>query len=161
MLRFGHAENIIPMVSVLNLFHDSDELRADNFKQNLGRKFRTGDFSPFSANLAFVLHRCPHDESRGDDVNSQFKIHVLLNELPIKIIDGGELACVKMNGKNFRLAEDGSLCDLRHFRAQIEKFVDEDFNHACALKPSEKSVSLDDEFDLDRKRSEKISKSEL
>lgn len=128
------------MVSVLDLFRDANELRADNFAQNLNRKFRTGEFSPFSANLAFVLHRCPLDvESLGNE-NGQYKIHVLLNELPVKIIEGGELSCVKtMSNRNQpnRKArdvslDDGSLCELRNFRAQIQRFVDEDFSQACS-----------------------------
>lgn len=132
LLRFGHAENMIPMIAALNLFRDDDHLLAENFEKNLNRKFRTGNFSPFSANLAFVLHKCGEKE---DD----YKVHVLVNELPVDVIDGGELACAKMNPENSRLSGDHSFCDLKHFRAQLEKFINEDHDQVCKLDQKEKT----------------------
>jgi hypothetical protein len=70
------------LLSTLGLFKDDVRLRADNFRDNLNRTFRVGNFSPFSANLAFVLHKCSN-ESQNFDLYQQYKVHVLINELPV------------------------------------------------------------------------------
>lgn len=58
-LLFGHAENVMPLVSYLGLYRDETPLGA---KASRERKWRSSVVTPFSANLAFVLDEC------GDDV---------------------------------------------------------------------------------------------
>lgn len=130
---------MIPMITALGLFRDEDHLRADNFAKNAKRKFRTGMFSPFSANLAFVLHKC---DTGHDNINSKYKVHVLVNELPVGELDAGELACSRMNRNNRQLIDDGSLCDLDHFKSQLKAFLSQDIHQACAHDATKRNDAI-------------------
>jgi len=59
-LRFGHAETILPFVSLLGLFHSDDEVLTANmtWEKIDNRKFRFGAVSPLATNVAFVQYRC-------------------------------------------------------------------------------------------------------
>ena len=48
MLRFGHAENMYPLMTALGLYRDKDQLRSDNYEAQHDRKFKSGSFTPFS-----------------------------------------------------------------------------------------------------------------
>jgi len=97
-------------MDTLGLFHDHNPLHANTFRDHLvaeKRKFRTGAFVPFSANIAFVLHDCGNGESSGSrkgklnvvsrlldgtgdsfvanaSVADRFFVQLLLNERPMK-----------------------------------------------------------------------------
>lgn len=134
VLRFGHAENMIPLISTLGLFNDSHRLTWQNYQHHLNRKFRTGKFSPFSANLAFVLHKCANDSANeSSDPYGQYKMHILVNELPTSKHRSGDLSCSKLNSHNSRLKDDGSLCDYKYFKAQLSGVLNEDHRDFCAI----------------------------
>lgn len=84
MLRFGHAETLLPLLALLGLFKDDVDLYAGNQHVHADRKFRTSVISPFSANVFFVLHRC--DEHTEKDLPlSKHMVQVTVNEVPVKI----------------------------------------------------------------------------
>lgn len=70
---FGHAETIIPFVTLLGLFNHSEHLRSDNYNEQVhNRAFRAAYIAPFAANIAFHLHHCPQ--------TGQYIIQPRLNE---------------------------------------------------------------------------------
>ncbi|KAK6487567.1 multiple inositol polyphosphate phosphatase 1-like [Huso huso] len=71
--QIGHAETLLPLLSLMGFFKDETPLTADNFAQQGGRVFRTGHIVPYAANLVFILHRC--EESH--------RLQLLLNEKPL------------------------------------------------------------------------------
>lgn len=110
-------------MTALGLFKDSDTLRHDNFKENLNRLFKTEVFSPFSANIAFVLHKC--DTPKTEDLYSQYKVSFLLNELPIGEINAGQLVCA-LNSQI-----DSSICEFNHLKSQMNDFLNDDLESSC------------------------------
>uniref|UniRef100_H2ZCE5 Multiple inositol polyphosphate phosphatase 1 n=1 Tax=Ciona savignyi TaxID=51511 RepID=H2ZCE5_CIOSA len=76
VLRFGHAETLIPLLCLLGLYQDDVRLTAHNFPRHRhSRKFRTGTFSPFAGNVAIVLYK----------FGTNFKIAVVVNERVVKL----------------------------------------------------------------------------
>lgn len=119
----------MPILAALNLYIDKDPVTADNYdKLGPNRRYNASIWGPFTAQFSFVLYKCPIE---GDDINSQYKVHVLLNELPIKVIEGGSLKCTEMKKSNKKLADDGSLCDYVHFKSQLLPFIDQNLREAC------------------------------
>eukprot|EP00095_Tigriopus_kingsejongensis_P006235 maker-scaffold301_size216225-snap-gene-1.25 protein:Tk06235 transcript:maker-scaffold301_size216225-snap-gene-1.25-mRNA-1 annotation:"hypothetical protein DAPPUDRAFT_301637" len=55
---FSHSEALLPFIALLDLFHDPDPLRHDNFIEMQGRQYRTSFIGSFSTNLAFALLEC-------------------------------------------------------------------------------------------------------
>ena len=141
---------MIPMIATLGLFRDESHLKAENFMKNLNRQFRVDNFSPFSANLAFVLQKCTNEKERekAGDTLDQYKVHILINELPVNIINGGELLCGKMNANNSLLVNDGSLCDFKHFKSQLDDYLKEDLNLACKLPKEKNNITPNQNFEL-------------
>ena len=118
LLRFGHAENMFPLVTTLGLFYDSNGLKSNNFRENLNRKFKSGILTPFSANLAFILHKCP---------SNSYKVKLLINELPIDMIShAGKLECTK----NSQIRSTCNIMDLKH---QLSKYLNVDHDNVCEL----------------------------
>lgn len=118
------------MLAVLDLFDSQKIWRAedlDEYKNN--RKYNTYDYAPFAAELAFVLHKCPIE---GEDVMSQYKVHVLVNEMPVSMLNTGPLKCTKKKLPENTRVKDGSFCDFVHFKDQLSPFVDQDTKEACA-----------------------------
>jgi len=57
VLRFGHAETTIPLVTFLGLFRDEMNLSSSNFNfLKMNRKWQTAEIAPFSANVVFSLY---------------------------------------------------------------------------------------------------------
>lgn len=149
-MRFGHAENIFPLVAALNLFNDPKGLRADNFQENLNRRFKSAVLTPFSSNVAFVLHRCDgynpstttSSASEGNEfkidekVYSNYKIHVLVNELPVSEINAGELLCnLKDKAKlDEQYINDGSICNYLDLKEQLSDYLDDEYEQVCLIK---------------------------
>ena len=79
IFRFGHSESLIPLLSILGLYKDTEDLQADNFANKKDRKFRASLISPFAANLAFILHKCDSHEDQGDSLES-FQLQLLVKE---------------------------------------------------------------------------------
>lgn len=114
VLRFGHAENIIPLVTSLGLFNNSIRLDAGNFELNRNRTFRNALLTPFSSNVAFVLYSCQ---------NSDYKVRVYLNELPLSEMNAGRLLCAG--------GSDPSTCNFVDFKSQMKEYLNMDLNLAC------------------------------
>lgn len=70
----GHAETLLPLLSLLGLYKDQTPPTADNYKAQQGRSFRTSLIVPYAANLLFVLYDC----QRGP------RLQLLLNESPVR-----------------------------------------------------------------------------
>lgn len=63
--RFGHAEDIIPMTTLLGLFKSDYPLTANLSQSQIQSRTWSGSvISPFSANLAFILYECSGDTYR-------------------------------------------------------------------------------------------------
>ncbi|XP_062382482.1 multiple inositol polyphosphate phosphatase 1b [Sardina pilchardus] len=72
-VQVGHAETLLPLLSLMGFFRDETQLTASNFRQQQGRTFRTSQIVPYAANMVFVLYEC------GEGLRLQF----LLNEKPM------------------------------------------------------------------------------
>ena len=128
VLRFGHAENFLALVGALQIFENELPLLADNFKENLNRRFRTASITPFSSNVAFVLHKCNNVGKETDEFSS-YKIHLLVNELPISQINAGELKCNEASSK------DGSFCRFVDMKKMLSEYLSDEYEEVCSMKP--------------------------
>uniref|UniRef100_A0A3B3YJD3 2,3-bisphosphoglycerate 3-phosphatase n=1 Tax=Poecilia mexicana TaxID=48701 RepID=A0A3B3YJD3_9TELE len=106
----GHAETLIPLISLLGLYKDQTLPTASNYHSQHGRSFRTSRIIPYAANLLFVLYDC----QRGP------RLQLLINETPLRF-------------PNFQ-TEDAPL--YRDVRAAYRYLLDGcDFNTECERKP--------------------------
>ncbi|XP_069756753.1 multiple inositol polyphosphate phosphatase 1b isoform X1 [Narcine bancroftii] len=87
VLRFGHAETLLPVLTLLGYFKDEHPLLANNFEEQRDRKFRSGRISPLAANLIFVLYQCNETQSLGE----KYKLQLFLNERPLPFPQTGNL----------------------------------------------------------------------
>lgn len=147
LIRVGHAENIIPLITALGLFKDSDGLKYDNFLENFNRKFKGEVISPFAANVAFVLHKCNHSSDNSDDIYKRYKVNLLVNELPVGMIGAGDLECaLNQKGEVEKSSHNGSFCDYSAFKSQLYDFISQDLNETCKPRfidpSSQTNVSL-------------------
>ncbi|XP_071317940.1 multiple inositol polyphosphate phosphatase 1b [Trachinotus anak] len=70
----GHAETLLPLLSLLGLYKDQTPPTANNYHSQHGRRFRTSRIVPYAANLLFVLYDC----QRGP------RLQLLINESPAR-----------------------------------------------------------------------------
>ncbi|CAN9508814.1 unnamed protein product [Ophioblennius macclurei] len=70
----GHAETLLPLLSLLGLYKDQTPPTAGNYQSQQRRRFRTSRIVPYAANLLFVLYDC----QRGP------RLQLLLNESPVR-----------------------------------------------------------------------------
>lgn len=125
---FGHAETTIPLMTLLGLFHDERPLKADNYRQQRDRQFRTSKISSFSSNVAFVLHECDSDQLVKNEMDSKSSdgigsrrhmLELLVNERPVNI---QSVSC------------SGKLCPYETIRRRYATYIDDcDFNKTCSL----------------------------
>lgn len=109
IFRSGHAETILPIVTLLGVYLDDIKLTAENFKYMKFRKFRPACIAPFAGNLYFILYKCK---------DKQYKIQFYLNEKLVK------LPC----------CEGMSDCDFEDFLKCYKDIVDEcDLKKTCAV----------------------------
>uniref|UniRef100_A0A3P8SLG7 Multiple inositol polyphosphate phosphatase 1 n=1 Tax=Amphiprion percula TaxID=161767 RepID=A0A3P8SLG7_AMPPE len=73
-VQVGHAETLLPLLTLLGFFNDSDALTSTNYATQTQRSFRTSHMLPYAANLLFVLYDCG-----GGDL----RLQPLLNEKPV------------------------------------------------------------------------------
>uniref|UniRef100_A0A672J5A1 Multiple inositol polyphosphate phosphatase 1 n=1 Tax=Salarias fasciatus TaxID=181472 RepID=A0A672J5A1_SALFA len=73
-VQIGHAETLLPLITLLSFFKDADTLMSTNFATQTQRSFRTSRMLPYAANLLFVLYDC----GAGD-----VRLQPLLNEQPV------------------------------------------------------------------------------
>lgn len=112
------------MITALGLFSTSEKLKSDNFEAQDRRRFRVSTFSPFSSNVAFVLNKCAYD----------YKINLLVNELPITESSAGSLKCAtEENGSN--------LCSLSELEMQLREYLEYEFDRDCQVLDDHDHVS--------------------
>ncbi|XP_060788842.1 multiple inositol polyphosphate phosphatase 1-like [Neoarius graeffei] len=75
MVQVGHAETLLPLLTLLDLFKDSVPLNSSNFASHRGRVFRTGLIVPYAANLLMALFDCPDG----------LRLQARLNEQPLTL----------------------------------------------------------------------------
>ena len=125
IFKFGHSESLVPLMSLLGLFKDDKEFRADNFNEMGSRKFRATRISPFSANIAFILHKCDNDFNGSEvdeesKMSQQYKLQLILNERP----------------ETFPFCDD-ELCPYSTVRQTYQKYIDKcDIDKLCELNAS-------------------------
>ncbi|AWP18222.1 putative multiple inositol polyphosphate phosphatase 1 [Scophthalmus maximus] len=73
-ILLGHAETLLPLLSLLGLYKDQTPPTASNYLSQQGRSFRTSRIVPYAANLLFVLYDC----QRGP------RLQLLINESPAR-----------------------------------------------------------------------------
>ena len=73
-VQVGHAETLLPLLTLLGFFKDSDALTSTNYAAQAQRSFRTSHSLPYAANLLLVLYDCG-----GGDL----RLQPLLNEKPV------------------------------------------------------------------------------
>uniref|UniRef100_G3P3F8 2,3-bisphosphoglycerate 3-phosphatase n=1 Tax=Gasterosteus aculeatus aculeatus TaxID=481459 RepID=G3P3F8_GASAC len=73
-VQVGHAETLLPLLTLLGFFKDSDALTSTNYATQAQRSFRTSHMLPYAANLLLVLYDCGGGELR---------LQPLLNEKPM------------------------------------------------------------------------------
>lgn len=71
-IQIGHAETLLPLLTLLGFFKDSTRLTATNFAEQTHRAFRTSRTIPYIANLVLVLYDCGSDDG--------LRLQALLNE---------------------------------------------------------------------------------
>lgn len=70
-MQVGHAETLIPLLTLLDLFKDDVPLNSTNFNTQQNRVFRSGHITPYAANLLVVLYRCPEGIRMGVRLNEK------------------------------------------------------------------------------------------
>ncbi|XP_026165691.1 multiple inositol polyphosphate phosphatase 1a [Mastacembelus armatus] len=73
-VQVGHAETLLPLLTLLGFFKDSEALKSTNYATQTQRSFRTSHMLPYAANLLLVLYDC----GAGD-----LRLQPLLNEKPV------------------------------------------------------------------------------
>ncbi|XP_037637253.1 multiple inositol polyphosphate phosphatase 1-like [Sebastes umbrosus] len=73
-VQVGHADTLLPLLTLLGFFKDSDALTSTNYATQTQRSFRTSHMLPYAANLLLVLYDCG-----GGDL----RLQPLLNEKPV------------------------------------------------------------------------------
>ncbi|XP_041866246.1 multiple inositol polyphosphate phosphatase 1-like [Melanotaenia boesemani] len=77
-VQVGHAETLLPLLTLLGFFKDSSTLTSTNYASQTQRSFRTSSMLPYAANLVLVLYDCG-----GGDL----RLQPLLNEKPMTFLD--------------------------------------------------------------------------
>ncbi|KAF7644832.1 hypothetical protein LDENG_00214970 [Lucifuga dentata] len=73
-IQVGHAETLLPLLTLLGFFKDTDILTSTNYATQTQRSFRTSHMLPYTANLILVLYDCG---------GGNLKLQPLLNEKPV------------------------------------------------------------------------------
>ncbi|KAJ8318662.1 hypothetical protein KUTeg_003753 [Tegillarca granosa] len=84
VFHFGHAETIAPLYAALELFNDSQPLKANNFEFHKDRLFKSSKIMPFSANFAMAVYECDEDPDNNDE-NDLYVIKFFVNEKQVII----------------------------------------------------------------------------
>ncbi|KAM6922391.1 multiple inositol polyphosphate phosphatase 1a [Lycodopsis pacificus] len=113
-VQVGHAETLLPLLTLLGFFEDSEALTSKNYATQAQRSFRTSHMLPYAANLVLVLYDCG-----GGDL----RLQPLLNEKP-----------VTFPGLNNQQASIPRYQDVReHYRELLQGC---DFETECQLSKS-------------------------
>ena len=93
---FAHGETLQPLYSLLGLFKDKEDLRADNFAKFRQRNYKTSYIAPFGANIAFVVYKCNTKDSASEQAE-HFRSH--LDSFMVQVFVNEELTAVPCCGK--------------------------------------------------------------
>ncbi|XP_066537721.1 multiple inositol polyphosphate phosphatase 1-like [Hoplias malabaricus] len=74
-VQIGHAETLLPLLTLLGLFKDKTNLTSTNFASQRDRAFRAGKIMPLAANLLVVLSDC----------TGGLRLQVWVNEKPVTL----------------------------------------------------------------------------
>ncbi|XP_014650488.1 PREDICTED: multiple inositol polyphosphate phosphatase 1 isoform X2 [Ceratotherium simum simum] len=96
ILQFGHAETLLPLLSLMGYFKDKEPLTAYNYKEQMHRKFRSGHIVPYASNLIFVLYHCKNAKNPKEE----FRVQMLLNEKVLPLAHSQETVSVYEDLKN-------------------------------------------------------------
>uniref|UniRef100_A0A8C2H3U3 Multiple inositol polyphosphate phosphatase 1 n=1 Tax=Cyprinus carpio TaxID=7962 RepID=A0A8C2H3U3_CYPCA len=70
-VQVGHAETLLPLLTLLDLFKDDIPLSSTNYATQNNRIFRSGNIVPYAANLLVVLYKCPEGIRMGVRLNEK------------------------------------------------------------------------------------------
>ena len=94
-LRFSHAGAIKQMLAYLGMFtslHVSDfnvsadySCESESHDISTSNEWRSSLVSPFSSNIAFVLHKCSNSTPGASSTQFDYRILTLLQETPVKV----------------------------------------------------------------------------
>ncbi|XP_036903171.1 multiple inositol polyphosphate phosphatase 1 isoform X1 [Sturnira hondurensis] len=96
ILQFGHAETLLPLLSLMGYFKDKEPLTAYNYKEQMHRKFRSGHIVPYASNLIFVLYHCKNAKTPKEE----FQVQMLLNEKVLPLAHSQETVSLYDDLKN-------------------------------------------------------------
>ncbi|XP_054428775.1 multiple inositol polyphosphate phosphatase 1 isoform X1 [Pteronotus mesoamericanus] len=96
ILQFGHAETLLPLLSLMGYFKDKEPLTAYNYKEQMHRKFRSGHIVPYASNLIFVLYHCNNAKTPKEE----FQVQMLLNEKVLPLAHSQETVSLYDDLKN-------------------------------------------------------------
>ncbi|XP_055083347.1 multiple inositol polyphosphate phosphatase 1-like [Periophthalmus magnuspinnatus] len=63
-IQIGHADTLLPLLTLLGFFRDTEPLKSENYASQTKRAFRTSHILPYAANLVLVLYDCGEGELR-------------------------------------------------------------------------------------------------
>ncbi|KAM4703616.1 multiple inositol polyphosphate phosphatase 1 [Rhinophrynus dorsalis] len=112
VMHFGHAETLLPLLSLMGLFKDEKPLMANNFTTQSERKFRSGHIVPYASNLAFVLYHCDLVETPSEE----YQVQMLLNENLLPLPHSQQSVCLFEDLKK----QYSHLLDSCHFKDECE-----------------------------------------
>lgn len=127
--QFGHSETLVPLMTALGLYKDNSPLLATNFETMSGRKFRTSNIGPYSANIAFAVYACNSIKTLETSVsapgNQTFVLKMFVNEKEVTIP-----AC------------NGWLCYYDKVKEKYKDYINNcDIVKVCGTKPDENGDS--------------------
>ncbi|XP_019594316.2 multiple inositol polyphosphate phosphatase 1 isoform X1 [Rhinolophus sinicus] len=96
ILQFGHAETLLPLLSLMGYFKDKEPLTAYNYKEQINRKFRSGLIVPYASNLVFVLYHCKNAQTPKEE----FQVQMLLNEKVLPLAHSQDTVALYEDLKN-------------------------------------------------------------
>ncbi|XP_053730521.1 multiple inositol polyphosphate phosphatase 1-like [Synchiropus splendidus] len=75
-IQVGHADTLLPLLTLLGFFKDQEALTSANYFHHSQRNFRTSIFLPYAANFLIVLYKC---------ADGNIRLQALLNEKPVNL----------------------------------------------------------------------------
>ncbi|XP_028651253.1 multiple inositol polyphosphate phosphatase 1b [Erpetoichthys calabaricus] len=120
-VQVGHAETLLPLMSLMGFFKDSTPLTADNFAQQKERLFRTSFIVPYASNLVFILYHC----------EQSYRVQLLLNEKPLLFPNLDDPAPLYSDVKNLYkdLLEGCDFAQECHLPVKPKIITEEKFGH--------------------------------
>jgi len=98
---FSHSGMVLKVLTAIGLF--KDDLRCDNYQsKRSSRYWRTSDFDPFAANIAFVLNQCDKDK--------KYQVGLMVNERFVQIPGCEQEWCSFKKFENLFSQLTGDLC---------------------------------------------------